>query len=271
MADMLTGKVALVTGGGTGIGKGIAQRFAREGAKVALAGLDQAKSAANQYHGRNLGGYTAAQAAALEIGGHALAIEADVTDPAAVAAMVERTVNAFGQLDIVVNAAGVITAKPIDQLVEDDWDSIMDVNGKGTFLVNQAAVAQMRRQGGGGRIINIASIAGKMGVPTLSHYCASKWAVIGFSISLAKEVAKEGITVNCICPGIVGTAMWTLLSNTFRQEGETAEQSYRRMVEAFIPQGVPQTEADMADMAAYLATAAHVTGQAFNVDGGAAH
>ncbi|MCB1992791.1 MAG: SDR family NAD(P)-dependent oxidoreductase [Geminicoccaceae bacterium] len=270
MAD-LKGKVALVTGGGTGIGKGIAERFHSLGMHVALAGLDQARDAANQYHGRNMGGFTAAKSTAAGLGDRALAIEADVTDPAQVAAMTRATIDAFGRIDVLVNGAGVITAKPIEDVTEADWDSIMDVNAKGTFLTNQAVVAEMRRQGDGGRIINIASIAGKLGVPLLTHYCASKWAVIGFSISLSKEVAKEGITVNCLCPGIVGTQMWTLLSQTFAQPGESEADSYRRSVEAFTPQGVPQTEADMADMTVYLATAAHVTGQAFAVDGGASH
>jgi meso-butanediol dehydrogenase / (S,S)-butanediol dehydrogenase / diacetyl reductase len=269
--SQLKGKVALVTGGGTGIGKGIAQRFHALGMKVALAGLDQARDAANQYHGRNLGGYTAAKAVAAELGDGALALEADVTDPGQVAAMTKATIDAFGRIDVLVNGAGVITAKPIEELTEADWDSIMDVNAKGTFLTNQAVVAEMRNQGGGGRIINIASIAGKLGVPLLTHYCASKWAVIGFSISLAKEVAKEGITVNCLCPGIVGTQMWTLLSGVFAEPGESEEAAYKRSVEAFIPQGVPQTEEDMADMTVFLATAAHVTGQAFAVDGGASH
>ena len=267
----LEGKVALITGGGTGIGKGIAERFHALGMKVALAGLDQASDAANQYFGRNLGGYTAAQHVAEDLGEQAVAIEADVTDAQQVAAMTAAAVEAFGRIDVLVNGAGVITAKPVQDLTEADWDSVVGVNAKGTFLTNQAAVAQMRQQGDGGCIVNIASIAGKLGVPFLSHYCASKWAVIGFSIALAKEVAKEGITVNCLCPGIVGTQMWTLLNKAFAQPGESEEVAYARAIETFIPQGVPQTEGDMADMTAFLATAPHITGQAFAVDGGASH
>ncbi|WP_421706492.1 SDR family NAD(P)-dependent oxidoreductase [Algihabitans sp.] len=270
MAD-LTGKVALITGGGTGIGKGIAERFHGMGMKVALAGLDQASGAANQYFGRNMGGYTAARDLAETLGEGAVAIEADVTDAAQVEAMTAATVETFGRLDVLVNGAGVITAKPIQELEEADWDSVLGVNAKGTFLTNRAAVAQMRAQGGGGCIVNISSIAGKLGVPFLTHYCASKWAMIGFSISLAKEVAKEGITVNCLCPGIVGTQMWTLLSKAFAQPGESEEVAYARSIETFIPQGVPQTEGDMADMTAFLVAAPHVTGQAFAVDGGASH
>ncbi len=264
----LAGKVALITGGGTGIGKGIAERFGREGMKLALAGLDQARNSATHYGGRNLGGFTAATLVAKSIGANAIAIEADVTDRAQVQAMVEKTVKAFGGIDVLVNCAGVITARPIAEMSEDDWDSIMDVNAKGTFLTNQAAVAQMRKQGGAGRIINIASVAGKFGTATLTHYCASKFAVVGFTNALAKEVAREGITVNCICPGIVDTQMWTLLNTAFANPGETPEQVYKRAIERYVPQNEPQTSEDMADMAVFFATAPHVTGQAYNVDGG---
>jgi NAD(P)-dependent dehydrogenase (short-subunit alcohol dehydrogenase family) len=159
----LAGKVALVTGGGTGIGKGIAERFGHEGMRVAVAGLEQAKSTATQYFGRKLGGYSAAKEVAKTIGNDAIAIEADVTERAEVEAMVAQTVAAFGRLDVLVNCAGLVTARPIAEMTEEEWDSILDVNLKGTFLTNQAAVIQMRRQGGGGRIINLASIAGKFG------------------------------------------------------------------------------------------------------------
>ena len=259
MSD-LAGKVALITVGGTGIGKGIAHGFAHEGMKLALAGLEHAPSADNQYESRHIGGYSAAQAVAAGIGGDAFAVDATFA----------RTVDRFGRVDVVVNAAGVVTARPIAEMSEAEWDSIMDVNAKGTFLVNRAAVIRMRAQGAGGRIINIASIAGKRGSAKLTHYGASKFAVVGFTNALAKEVAREDITVNCICPGIVGTRMWTLLKGAFAEPGETPEQSYARSIERLIPQGVPQTEEDMAALALYLVRAPHVTGQAINLDGGAA-
>ena len=269
MSD-LAGKVALITGGGTGIGKGIALGFAREGTKLALAGLEHAPSAENQYETSHIGGYSAAEAVAAEIGEGAIAIDADVADADAVDAMFARCLDAFGRVDVVVNAAGVITARPIEQMSEAEWDNVLDVNAKGTFLVNKAAVIQMRAQGGGGRIVNVASIAGKFGTAMLTHYCASKFAVVGFTNALAKEVAREGITVNCICPGIVGTQMWTLLNVAFAESGETPEQTYARFIEGYIPQGVPQTEEDMAQVALYFVNAPHVTGQAINVDGGSA-
>ena len=269
MADV-AGRVALVTGGGTGIGKGIALGFAGAGMKLALAGLEHASSAENQYGSTRIGGYSAARAVAAEIGRDAIAIEADVASGAAVRAMVARTVERFGRLDVAVNAAGVITARPIAEMGEAEWDNIMAVNAKGTFLVNQAAVVRMRAQGGGGRIINISSIGGKFGSEKLTHYCASKFAVVGFTNALAKEVAREGITVNCICPGIVGTQMSTLLNDAFAAPGETPAQVYAREVARYIPQGVPQTADDMAGLALYLVGAPHVTGQAINLDGGAA-
>ena len=259
MSD-LAGKVALITVGGTGIRKGIAHDFAHEGMKLALAGLEHAPSADNQYESRHIGGYSAAQAVAAGIGGDAFAVDATFA----------RTVDRFGRVDVVVNAAGVVTARPIAEMSEAEWDSIMDVNAKGTFLVNRAAVIRMRAQGAGGRIINIASIAGKRGSAKLTHYCASKFAVVGFTNALAKEVAREDITVNCICPGIVGTRMRTLLKGAFAEPGETPEQSYARSIERLIPQGVPQTEEDMAALALYLVRAPHVTGQTINLDGGAA-
>ena len=268
MSD-LVGKVALVTGGGTGIGGGIARGLAREGMKLALAGLEHAPSADNQYGSRHIGGHSAAEAVAEEIGADAFAIDGDVADAAAVDAMFARTVDRFGRVDVVVNAAGVITARPIAEMSEAEWDNIMDVNAKGTFLVNRAAVIRMRAQGGGGRIINIASIAGKRGGATLTHYCASKFAVVGFTNALAMEVAREDITVNCICPGIVGTQMWTLLNDAYAEPGETPEQAHARSIERLIPQGTAQTEEDMAALALYLVRAPHVTGQAINLDGGA--
>ena len=146
----------------------------------------------------------------------------------------------------------------------------MNINARGVFLCCQAELRLMREHRFG-RIINLASIAGKVGFPDLSHYSASKFAVIGFSNAFAKEVAREGITVNALCPGVVGTGMWRGdegLSSRWAEPGETEEQSWERHQAALLPQGEAQTVEDMGQLAVYLACAPHVTGQAIAVDGG---
>jgi meso-butanediol dehydrogenase/(S,S)-butanediol dehydrogenase/diacetyl reductase len=143
----------------------------------------------------------------------------------------------------------------------------MDVNAKGTFLCCKAAIPALKASGSGS-IINIASVSGKDGHPGLAHYSASKYAVIGFTNSLAKELARDDITVNAICPGVVRTAMWDLLSDEWKEAGETREQSWERQILAFVPQGRPQTPEDMGDLAVFLALARNLTGQAINLDGG---
>jgi meso-butanediol dehydrogenase/(S,S)-butanediol dehydrogenase/diacetyl reductase len=124
------------------------------------------------------------------------------------------------------------------------------------------------QRSGGGRIVNIASVSGKDGYPGLAHYSASKYAVIGFTNSLAKELARQEITVNAICPGVIRTSMWDLLAEEWRSKDETAEDSWRRQVLAFVPQGRPQTVEDVGDLVVYLALARNLTGQAINLDGG---
>ncbi|MGI6605197.1 MAG: SDR family oxidoreductase [Firmicutes bacterium] len=267
----LAGKVALVTGGGRGIGRGVVEVLVREGARVAIAEADRVVWTANQYWTKEIAGYQAAKALAAELvaqGAEVIAIEADVTKVAEVKAMVAATLRKWGRLDILVNAAGVITVNPVEALTEDEWDSIMDTNVKGTFLCCQVVLAQMKQQGGG-RIVNFASIAGKEGAPGLPHYCASKFAVVGFTNSLAKEVARDNISVNAVCPGVVPTQMWVLLRRAYALPGESEDESYRRTVERLIPQGVDQTAADMGEAVLFLVTNDHITGQALNVDGGA--
>ncbi|SFE30165.1 SDR family NAD(P)-dependent oxidoreductase [Paracidovorax wautersii] len=250
----LAGKTAVVTGGARGIGKGIVLELARAGADVLIADLleDAMQS-------------TAAEVRAL--GRRALTRRVDVTDAAQVQAMVDQAVSELGGLDILVNCAGVISIHPVAELSERDWDFVMDVNAKGTFLGCRAALGPMRARRSG-RIINVASIAGKEGFPNLAHYSASKFAVVGFTNALAKEVAQEGITVNAICPGIVRTYMWDRLSDEWKNEGESVEDSWARHQLTLIPQGRAQTPQDMGRLALFFATMDNVTGQSVNVDGG---
>lgn len=268
----LKDKVALVTGGGTGIGKAVVEMLVREGAKVVINGVNFIKSDANQYESKNVGGFTAAEhlAGELKKNGHdAIALEADVTDAQQIEQMVEQVVETYGHLDILINVAGIIIQKYVVETTEEEWDSVINTNLKGTFLMNRAVIPQMQEQQFG-RIVNFSSMAGKITPMGLSAYAASKWGVRGFTGCLSKEVAHDNITVNAICPGIVGTQMWTSLSSTLSLlgVGETPEEAYANYVAETIPQGVPQTIEDIADGVLYLITAPHVTGIALSIDGG---
>jgi meso-butanediol dehydrogenase/(S,S)-butanediol dehydrogenase/diacetyl reductase len=253
----LEGKIALVTGGGRGIGAGIAASLAGAGADVIIADYTLELAEAG-----------AAEVTAL--GRRSAAIQVDVRKPESIGSLLDTIEAEFGRLDIAMNNAGVVSLGGIEDLTLDQWDDVIDINLRGVFLCCQAEIKLMRKAGYG-RIINTSSIAGKTGFPNLSHYSASKFGVIGFTNAIAKEVAKDGITVNALCPGIVGTGMWrgdTGLSKLWAAPGETEEQSWARHQQLFLPQGVAQTPEDMGQMVVYLASAAHVTGQALAVDGG---
>ncbi|MDO6460854.1 SDR family NAD(P)-dependent oxidoreductase [Granulosicoccaceae sp. 1_MG-2023] len=257
MVFNLEGKTALITGAGQGLGEGIAKRLAEAGCDVAVADLNPEKAEA--------------VAAAIRAGGRrALAIKADITQWDQVQQMVDSVIAEFGKLDIAVNNAGVISIKSVAELSPEDWDFVNNVNAKGVFLCCKAEQEPMK-QAGAGRIINIASIAGKVGFPDLAHYTASKFAVVGFTYALAKELQRTGITVNAICPGIIPTQMWYGpggLAERWKNPGEAMEESWARHQDTLIPQGEAQTPQDMGDLAVYLAASPHVTAQAINVDGG---
>lgn len=266
----LKGKVALVTGaaGAGGIGRAIALRLAQEGADVAVNDLHESTSP------RSGLGETAAAIEAL--GRRALALYGDVADARDVDSMVQRTLEAFGRIDILVNNAGAPAGRdrvPVVDLEEEAFDLVQRVNLKGTFLCSRAVARHMLERGGGGRIINISSVAGKQGVPRYAAYCASKFAIRGFSQSLALELAAHQITVNSICPGLVASERIDDMAAALAPAGVDPAAQRQRMIDASIeatPLGRMTEAADIADMAAFLASdqASFLTGKSYTVDGG---
>jgi len=250
-------KTIVITGASRGIGAAIAHRFASEGAAVLLAANESRVHEVAQEIARN--------------GGRAAPFILDVTDKAQVAAMYDEAENRFGKVDVSIQNAGVITIARIEDMTEVEWDKILDVNTKGVFLCCQEAIKRMRKHGKGGRLINTASGQARQGFVFTPHYAASKFGVVGITQSLAKEVAKEGITVNAFCPGIIETDMWAyndqawgkLLGNY--KPGELMAEWVRN-----IPMGRAGTGEDVAGLVAFLASddAAYITGQTINVDGG---
>jgi NAD(P)-dependent dehydrogenase (short-subunit alcohol dehydrogenase family) len=189
----LKNKVALVTGGGTGIGRAIALEFAKEGARVAITGRrkETLSTTVNEI---------------IKKGGKALGIPGDVSSIADVDKMVTETVKKFGKLDILVNCAGILISADLAHHTEKIWDDTIDINLKGSFLTTQRAVPEMLKQGKG-KIIHIASIAGQIGFPNSTAYCASKGGIMGMTKAMAMELAPKKINVNCIAPGDVATPL----------------------------------------------------------------
>ena len=269
----LEGKVALVTGAGgeNGMGRGIATRLAREGADVIVNDFT-----AIPYPDRPWRGVSAVVEEIEEMGRRSKAIIADVSDTAQVRAMFEEAVSEFGKLDIVVSNAGSRPGgdrKVMVDVSDEDFDLVQRVNVRGTWLVCQAAARHMIGRGGGGRIITMSSRAGKTGTATYAAYCASKFAVIGITQSLALEVARYGITVNAICPGLVDTERVDYIAAATAPEGQSAVEYRADMVRersATIPLGRLAVAADIARVVAFLASeeSDYVTGQALNVAGG---
>jgi meso-butanediol dehydrogenase/(S,S)-butanediol dehydrogenase/diacetyl reductase len=251
----LDGRTCVVTGAGRGIGRGIAARLAQEGANVAIADIDA----------------EGASRAADEIGGEAIGVACDVADRASVRAAIAAAVERFGRLDVMFNNAGVSKTVRFLDTTEDDWERIMRVNGRGVLLCMQEAAEQFKRQGGGGKIVNTASIAGKSGFPLFAAYSASKFAAIGLTQAGARALAEDGITVNAFCPGVVTTELWEQLDDEFIAIGETQRKG--EALESFgagILAGRLSTPDDITGLALFLASSDsdYITGQAINVDGG---
>jgi NAD(P)-dependent dehydrogenase (short-subunit alcohol dehydrogenase family) len=251
--ERLADRVAIVTGGAGGIGAAIARAFCAEGARVVVADRDG----------------DGAKRTAAAIGANAVAMPVDVTNEAQVQRVVADTLARFGRIDILVNNAGIMRKAYVKDMSEALWDAVVDVNLKATFLCSKAVLPAMIERRAG-RIINIASIAGKVGEPTASAYSAAKWGVIGFTRSLALEVAQHEILVNAICPGPIPTALGEQGWREGAQiEGVDLERVMAR-VGSRSPLGRLGTVAQVARMALFVASddCDFTTGSAFNVDGG---
>lgn len=252
------GQTVFVTGGNRGIGRGIATRFAEEGAHVAIAAIE----ADTPDVAAELAGATGAKVLGLRL---------DVTDGAAVRAAYAEAEAKLGAISVSVQNAGVITIARVEDLTEQEWDLNLDVNTKGVFLCCQEAIRRFRASGTRGRLVNTASGQARQGFIYTPHYAASKFGVVGLTQSLAKELAREGITANAICPGIIHTDMWDYNDRVWGQmlgdygPGELMAEWVRG-----IPMGRAGTTAEVAALVAFLASAdaAYITGQTINVDGG---
>lgn len=247
-----------VTGGNKGIGHGIARRFAEEGAKVAIAAIDKDTP-------------EVAAALAEEIGTEVVGLVLDVTDAQAVRDAYAQAEGKLGSLSVSVQNAGVITIAKVENLTEREWDLNLDVNTKGVFLCCQEAIRRFRASGTKGRLINTASGQARQGFIYTPHYAASKFGVVGLTQSLAKELAREGITVNAICPGIIHTEMWDYNDRVWGEMlGDYGPGELMAEWVEGIPMGRAGTPAEVGALVAFLASrdAAYITGQTINVDGG---
>lgn len=246
---MLTGKVALVTGASRGIGRAIAEDLAANGAKVVI-NYNSSAGAANEV------------VAAIEAnGGEATAVQADVSNFDAAQTLVKTAIDTYGHIDIVVNNAGTTRDKLLPMMKEDDWDVVLDTNLKSVFNCCKAVTRPMLRRKQGGRIINISSVVGLVGQGGQSNYAASKAGVIGFTKSLAKELAPRQITVNAIAPGFFLTALTDVLADDLKDKSLE-----------YIPLGRWGELPEIGYLVSFLASdkASYITGQVINVDGGIA-
>ncbi|MGV9712323.1 acetoin reductase [Gordonia sp. NPDC003424] len=257
MAAGIEGKVALVTGAGQGIGRGIALRLARDGADIGI--VDVNEVAAEKV-----------AAEVREIGRQAVALTADVADRDEVFAAVDSVSGTLGGLDIMVNNAGIAQVSSIDDAGPADVAKLWAINVDGVLWGMQAAAATFRALGHGGKIINASSIAGHEGFAMLGPYSATKFAVRALTQAAAKEYAAEQITVNAYCPGVVGTDMWTTIDQRFADlTGAPVGATYAKFVEG-IAVGRAETPDDVASFVSYLASpdADYMTGQSVMIDGG---
>jgi len=250
----LQGKVAVVTGGASGIGRAIVERYVAEGARVAIADLATQES----------------EALAARLGRGAFAVALDVTKPWSITAMVEAVVAEAGGIDILVNNAAVFDMAPVVEVTEESWDLLFAINTKGLFFTLQAVARRMIAQGRGGKIINIASQAGRRGEALVSVYCATKAAVISLTQSAGLDLIKYHINVNGIAPGVVDTPMWDRVDALFARYENRPIGEKKYLVGEAVPYGRMGRPEDHSGAAVFLASsdADYVVAQTLNVDGG---
>ena len=250
----LAGKSALITGAARGIGHHFATAYVAEGARVAIADINGER----------------AQAAADELGDQAIAIEMDVTVQDSIDAAIAAATEAFGGIDILVNNAAIFSAAPITDIMRDDYQQVFDINFAGTLFTMQAVARHLIERGRGGKIINMASQAGRRGEPLVAVYCATKAAVISLTQSAGLDLIKHGINVNAIAPGVVDGEHWDGVDAFFAKYENKQPGQKKREVGANVPFGRMGRPEDLAGMAIFLASneADYIVAQTYNVDGG---
>jgi NAD(P)-dependent dehydrogenase (short-subunit alcohol dehydrogenase family) len=250
----LAGKSALITGAARGIGLAFAKAYVREGARVAIADIDFAR----------------AKSAAAEIGTAAMAVKMDVTDQASIDAGVASTIDALGQIDILINNAAVFSAAPITEIARADFDRVFNINVSGPLFTTQAVARHMIEHGIQGHVINMASQAGRRGESLVAVYCASKAAVISLTQSMGLNLINHGINVNAIAPGVVDGEHWDGVDAFFAKYENKASGQKKTEVGNAVPFGRMGTAEDLTGMAVFLASddANYVVAQTYNVDGG---
>lgn len=250
----LEGKTALITGAARGIGRAYAEAYVREGAKVAIGDID----------------ITRALKTAAEIGKNVIAVEMNVIQQSSIDAAVEKTIKEFGHIDILINNAAIFTASPIVEITREDYNRVFDINVSGTLFTLQAVAKHMISRGKGGKIINMASQAGRRGESLAAVYCATKAAIISLTQSAGMDLIKYGINVNAISPGVVDGEHWDGVDAFFAKYENKVIGQKKKEVGLAVPYGRMGTAQDLTGMAIFLATseADYVVSQCYNVDGG---
>ncbi|MES0130697.1 L-iditol 2-dehydrogenase [Mesorhizobium sp. M0029] len=250
----LNGKSALITGSARGIGRAFAEAYTREGATVAIADINLA----------------AAEKTAAEIGANAYPVGLDVSDLASIQAAVKAVETKTGGLDILINNAALFDLAPIVEITKASYDKLFSVNVAGTLFMLQAAARSMIARGKGGKIINIASQAGRRGEPLVAVYCATKAAVISLTQSAGLDLIKHRINVNGIAPGVVDSDMWDEVDALFAKYENRPKGEKKRLVGEGVPYGRMGKPEDLTGMAVFLASddAEYIVAQTYNVDGG---